>query len=109
MPVRLKTNFLKALCRWLPAASSLPQAFKDWLIEYSFSRLLGSAWADYVIQHTHYFVVSSLLLELRALEDFFGLAKVVLPVLVYAGLHLVCAFIKHLKKCACRNNLVVPQ
>ncbi len=83
-----KTIFWKSQCDQLPLLRNSTQAAKDWLIEYALSRFVGSACVDYVIQHSQYILVSSLLLQLRNLEDFFGLLRVAIPVFFFL---LVCS------------------
>jgi hypothetical protein len=79
----LKTKFWNALYDGLPVLRNSTQAVKDWLIEYLFSRFIGSAFIDSVIQHSQYVLLSSLLLQLRDLEDFFGVLKLAFPILCF--------------------------
>jgi len=92
------TQFWKAIGTRLLALRHSCQGLKDWLIEFSFSRFLGSAWVDYVIQQTQHLFVSSMLLQLRDLDDFFGLLRALSPALMCVCLRLSGILIKYLRK-----------
>ncbi len=82
----------------LPALRHSTQELKVWLMEYAFSSLLRSTWADSVIKQTQHLFVSSLLLQLRDLEDFFGLLQAFSPSLMYVCMQAAVIVLKYLKK-----------